>query len=313
METIAKHIVIPIDGSKNSLNSLDYLSLMFPPAHPLEVSLVYILPTLPPLLTADEDMDAEIYAELTRSELKLLRTAERVLNEAKGALLERGFPPEKIKMVQRKRHAGFAQDICRVATDQRTDAILMTRRGQMGLDAVFMGRVSSSLLECCQDLPVWISGGQTRSRGVLLCIDPSENALRTVDHAGFMLSGTDVDVTLFHSLRNLRRFVPEEVIEDAPQIQALWGSKAGEQIRPYMEKAKRILTRAGLSEEQISVRIVGGSRSPADDILNQAREGGYGTIALGRRGVSGIQAFLFGSVTRKIVQQGSGFTIWIVQ
>jgi nucleotide-binding universal stress UspA family protein len=313
METIAKHIVIPIDGSRNSLNSLDYLSLMFAPAHPLEISLVHILPTLPVLLASNEDMDAQIYAEMTRSELKLLRTAERVLHEAKGVLLERGFPPEKIKTVQRKRHAGIAQDICRTASDQRTDAILMTRRGQTDLDAVFMGRVSNSLVECCQDLPVWISGGQTRSRGVLLCIDPSENALRTVDHAGFMLSGTDVKVTLFHTLRNLRRFVPEEVIEDIPRIQALWQSKAGERIRPYMERAARILTEAGLLQEQISMRIVDGSRSVADDILKEAREGSYGTIALGRRGVSGIQVFLFGSVTRKIVQQGTGFTIWIVQ
>jgi nucleotide-binding universal stress UspA family protein len=313
METIAKHIVVPIDGSRNSLNSLDYLSLMFPPSHPMEVSLVYILPTLPPLLTADEDMDAEMYAELTRSELKLLRTAERVLNEAKDALLERGFPPEKVKMVQRKRHAGIAQDICRAASDQRTDVILLTRRGQTDFETVFMGRVSNSLTECCQDLPVWICGGQIRSREVLLCIDPSENALRVVDHTGFMLSGTDVGVTLFHTLRNLRRFVPEEVIEDGPRIEALWKSKVGEQIRPYMERAKRILTGAGLPEEQISVRIVDGSRSPADDILKQAREGGYGTIALGRRGVSGIQAFLFGSVTRKILQQGSGLTVWVVQ
>ncbi len=313
MGTIAKHIVVPIDGSRNSLNSLDYLSLMFPPAHPLEVSLVYILPTLPPLVTSEEKMDVELYAEMTRSELKLLRTAERALDEAKGVLLERGFPQEKIKMVQKRRYAGIAQDICGAAVDQRTDVILMTRRGQTDLETVFMGRVSSSLVECCQDLPVWVCGGEIRSRGVLLCIDPSENALRVADHAGFMLSGTDVAVTLFHTSRNLRQFVPEEVIEDAPHIQAIWQSRAGEQIRPYMERAKGILTGAGLSEEQISMRIVDGSRSPADDILKQAREGGYGTIALGRRGVSAIQAFLFGSVTRKILQKGSGLTVWVVQ
>ena len=189
----------------------------------------------------------------------------------------------------------------------------MTRRGQTDFETVFMGRVSNSLVESCQDLPVWISGGQTRSKEVLLCLDPSENALRAVDHAGFMLSGTDVNLTLFHTLRNLRRFVPDDVVEDTPQLQALWRSKAGDQIRPFMERAMEILKKAGLPEGQIFTRIVDGSRSPADDILKQAREGSYGTIILGRRGVSGIQAFLFGSVTRKILQQGSGFTVWIVQ
>jgi nucleotide-binding universal stress UspA family protein len=313
MEIIPKHIVVAIDGSRHALKALDYLSLMFTPAHPLEVSLVHILPTLSYLLADESGMDAEIYAEMTRSELRLLRKGERVLKEARDILMESGFPQEKIKMVQRKRHAGIAQDICRAASEQRTDAILMTRRGQTDFETLFMGRVSNTLLESCQDLPIWISGGQTLSRRVLLCIDPSDNALRTVDHAGFMLSGTDVKVTLFHALRNLRQFVPEEVIEDIPQIRARWKSKAGERIKPYMEKAKQILTTAGLSEEQISLRIVDGTRSPAEDILKHAREGSYGTIALGRRGVSGIQAFLFGSVTRRIVQQGAGFTIWIVQ
>ena len=43
---------------------------------------------------------------------------------------------------------------------------------------------------------------------LLLAIDNSKNAMQVMNHAGFMLSGFDVKVTLFHSKRDLRRFIP---------------------------------------------------------------------------------------------------------
>jgi nucleotide-binding universal stress UspA family protein len=47
---------------------------------------------------------------------------------------------------------------------------------------------------------------------VLIAVDSSENALRAVDHAGFMLSGTDCKATIFYAMKNLGRFVPLEAL-----------------------------------------------------------------------------------------------------
>ena len=74
-----------------------------------------------------------------------------------------------------------------------------------------------------------------------------------------------------------------------------------------------MLLGAGLLEEQITTKVVEGSRSTADDILREARNNGYGTIVIGRRGQSKMKEFLFGSVTTKVLHHSTGLTVSIVQ
>jgi nucleotide-binding universal stress UspA family protein len=156
-------------------------------------------------------------------------------------------------------------------------------------------------------------GGAIQSKKVLITVDASENALRAVDHASYMLSGTDCQITIFHTLRHITRFVPMEVTADTPDIEEQWREKAGSEITPYLEKSKKLLLEGGISEEQISIKVVDGSRSPANDILQEAKAGNYGTIVLGRRGISLLKEFFMGSVTSKVIQQADGFTVWIIQ
>jgi nucleotide-binding universal stress UspA family protein len=127
-----------------------------------------------------------------------------------------------------------------------------------------------------------------------------------------MLSGTECPVTLFHTMRHLRRFVPQEVLAEAPEMEELWKTKAGQVMKPFMKKAEEMLVKAGISESQISKKIVDGSRSAASDILEEARENGYGTIVMGRRGISGVQEFFMGSVSSKVLQNATGMALWIV-
>jgi len=313
MEEITKKIVIPVDGSKNALRSFDYLEKMYGPEHNIDVGLLYIVPSLPPLLGDEKKIDKDVYASLSSAEQRLLNKANKILNEGKQQLVAKGFDEKRIEMTAEKRRAGIAQNICEWAETARVDALLLTRRGQTDLEMFFLGRVSDRVVGYCKDAPVWIVGGVSESKKVLLCVDNSENAMRAVDHAGFMLSGTDAPVTLFHTMRHLKRYIPDDVLEEAPELEELWKQKAGQDIAPFMEKARNMLLKAGLAEDQVTSKVVGGSRSPAEDILKEARENGYGTIVLGRRGISGIKEFLFGSVTKKILNQATGLTVWLVQ
>jgi len=313
MEELTKKIVVPIDGSKNALRSFDYIEKLYGPKHDLNLSVLYVLPTLPPLLADEKITDKEIYASLTNTEQRLVNRANKVLNEAKQQLLAKGFHEKRIESVARKKRSGIAQDICEWAESKKIDAVLLTRRGQTDLEMFFLGRVSDRIVEYSREAPVWIVGGVSDSKKVLVCVDNSENAMRAVDHAGFMLAGTDSHVTVFHTMRNLRRYVPKDVLEEAPELQELWKKKAGQDIAPFMEKAREMLLKAGLNETQVTTKVADGSRSPADDILKEARENGYGTVVLGRRGISGVKGFLFGSVTKKILNQATGLTIWLVQ
>ena len=68
-----------------------------------------------------------------------------------------------------------------------------------------------------------------------------------------------------------------------------------------MVDGARIATRANLDSD-----------SRAMDILREAQEGGYGTIVMGRRGLSKVREFLLGRVTNKVLQGAENFAVWIV-
>jgi nucleotide-binding universal stress UspA family protein len=312
MTELSKMVVVPVDGSENAHRSLEYIDLMYGKDHNLEVTLKYVLPSLPPILADDRSMKRETAMKLKTLENKNIRMAEQILFKAKNLLIKKGFKEDLVQTVSRKKDRGIAQDICNWVESKRADAVLMTTRGRSRLEAFFMGEVSSKLLEYCRVCPVWIVEGTVTSNRVLIAIDNSENALRAVDHAGFMLSGTDCPVTIFHSMRHLRRFVPQEVLDEAPELEELWKTKAGQEIEPFMTKAKEMLVKAGVSESQISEKVVDGSRSAASDILEEARNNEYGTIVMGRRGISGVQEFFMGSVSSKVLQSSTGMATWIV-
>lgn len=313
MENLTKSILIPLDGSKNSLRSLDYLNLIYGSRHNIDVNLIYILPSLPPILAEKEMMDRKLWAKRRSVVKRNIDMAEQILKEGRNALIDKGFKQESIKALYQEKKATVAQDIYILAKDRQADALLLTRRGEGDVKTFFAGGVSGRLIEYCKDCPVWIVDGGINSKKVLVCMDSSENALRSVDHAGFMLSRTDSKVTLFHATRHLRQFVPTKTLEETEDLEQFWESKEEQKIAPYLKKAKDMLSKSGLADDQIAIKVVDGSRSTANDILKEAQENDYGTIVLGRRGISAVKEFFMGSVTTRVLHHSAGFAVWIVQ
>jgi nucleotide-binding universal stress UspA family protein len=127
-----------------------------------------------------------------------------------------------------------------------------------------------------------------------------------------MLSGTDVKVTIFHSKRDLKRFLPQELADEFPELQKFWQRKAGKVILPFIQKAKDMLLEAGLSEGQITMKLVDGSRSAAADILDEMKSSKAGSLFMGRHGYSNVEEFAMGSVTRKVLNQAEDMAVCIV-
>ena len=312
-EKIEKMIVVPIDGSENALMSLDYINRIFGPRHNLRLSLVYLLPKLPSILVEESSKSRETMDELRQIEKRSSQMAERILTEAKDRLMQVGFTAKAVEAVFRKIEVGVARDICRWAeTSRKADAIIISSRGRSRLEAFFTGEIANKVLEYVKVCPVWMVKGRVKSKDVLLAVDHSENAMRAVAHAGFMLAGTDAKVTVFHSKRDLRRFVPAEVLEEFPGVQKFWQRKAGDVVAPYMKKALEILIQAGLAEDRISVKLVDGSRSAARDILKEAEEYTIGTIIIGRKGSSDVRDYSMGSITKKVLDGASDMAVCVV-
>jgi nucleotide-binding universal stress UspA family protein len=310
---IEKMIVVPIDGSENALKCLDYINRIFGSKHNLRLSMVYLVPKLPPILVEESRKSRETMNQLREIERRNSQMAERILTDAKDRLIKIGFTKRTVEAVFRNIEVGIARDICSWAeNNKKADAIFISSRGRSRLEAFFTGEIANKVLEYVKVCPVWMVKGTVRSKNVLLAVDNSENAMRAVDHAGFILSGTDVNVTLFHSKQDLRRFVPKEVVHEFPGVQKFWQKKAGDVVAPYMKKARAMLIQSGLAENQISVKLVDGSRSAARDILKEAEENAIGTVILGRKGYSAVKDYTMGSITKKVLDGASDMTVCIV-
>ncbi|UCE54015.1 MAG: universal stress protein [Desulfobacterales bacterium] len=311
-ENIQKMIVVPVDGSENALKSLDYINLIFGSEHNLGTTLFYVMPRLPSILVEEIKKSKETVKKLQDIESRNTEMAKRLLKAAKDRLIDMGFAKETVEGVFRKVEVGIARDIVHWSEKKKAHAVFITTRGRSRLETFFMGEVAAKVLEYCRICPVWMLKGSVNKKNVLAAVDNSENALRAVDHAGFMLSGTDAKVTIFHSKRDVRRFIPKAVLNEFPEVQKYWRHKAGEEIAPFLQKAKDMLLAAGLGEDQITTKVVDGSRSAAADILNEAQNSNTGTIFLGLRGYSGVKDFTMGSVTRKVLNQARNMTVSIV-
>jgi nucleotide-binding universal stress UspA family protein len=312
VDDIQKRIIVPVDGSENALKSLDYINLLFGPEHNIKTTLFYVMPRLPPILVEEIKKSKETVNQLQDIESRNTEMAERLLKAAKDRLLDMGFSKETVEAVFRKVEVGIARDIVHWSEKKKADAIFITTRGRSRLETFFLGEIAAKVLEYCRVCPVWMLKGSIRNKHVLVAVDNSKNALRAVEHAGFMLSGTDVRITIFHSKRDVRRFVPYAVLNEFPEVQKFWRHKAGEEIVPFMQKAKDLLLAAGLKEAQITSKVTDVSRSAAADILEEAQNRAAGTIFLGMRGYSEVKDYAMGSVTRKVLNQAKDLTVSII-
>lgn len=309
---ITKSVVIPLDGSANALKALHYLNLIFGSKHHLDVHIFHAVQAIPPILDEESKTNPDVARQVRELDSRNKRMAKKVLVDGKKALLDIGFAEDRIKTVEFDRRLGVARDICSWSENKDMDAIVLCTLGRSRIQAFFMGETANKILEFSRICPVWMVKGDVRLQSILIALDTSEDALRAVDHAGFMLSGTDCAVTLFYSKRNLFRFFSREEHEPMPELETAWQTAAGREIAPVMKKAKKMLIEADVDEARISIRIVDGSHSAAADILKAADRYGCGTIVMGRLGVSGVEDYTMGSVTRKVLQDLNDITLWLV-
>jgi len=156
---------------------------------------------------------------------------------------------------------------------------------------------------------------------MLLAIDGSQCSMRAVDYAGRQFSGNrDLRITLLHVLPyppapfwDDGHILTEEEKTARNKVIEKWLVNQRAKLEPLFHEAVEILIAKGIGPEQIEKKSISDSTDVAESILEEARDGGYQTLVLGRCGLSASKRFLMGSVTTKIVNNGSGIAICIVE
>jgi nucleotide-binding universal stress UspA family protein len=156
---------------------------------------------------------------------------------------------------------------------------------------------------------------------MLIAIDDSPNASRAVEYVAQQFAGAaDLEIELVHVLPNLPaifwdegHILSEEEKQDRKKVVDKWLADRKARMEPVFKKANDALTSKGINSRQITTKSLSDSTDVAESILEEAKDGGYLTIVVGRRSITSGKHPLIGSVSSKIVAQGSGVAVTIVE
>lgn len=307
-----KKILLAVDDSLQSKDAVKYAVAISSTVKNLHYVLFHVQPMISHYLLDEARTSPQARAELDKVNKKNDASARKTLEQYQNNMVRMGIDEDRIEIVTRPRTLGLAKDIIDFGHVGRYDAIVVGRRRMTRLQEVFMGSVSSNLLEHSQFIPVWLVDGEVAPDKIMVAVDGSESSLRAVDHISFMLMrNPNVAVTLLHVMSNAKEFYEESLDEEpSAELEDLVSSDDKKRIDQFYSTAVKKFKDAGLSESQIDIQTVEGRRRPGKVIIEIAEKGNFGTVVIGRRGIN--KAFFTGSVSHYVINKASACALWVV-
>jgi nucleotide-binding universal stress UspA family protein len=157
---------------------------------------------------------------------------------------------------------------------------------------------------------------------ILIAIDGSDCSLRVVDYAAKQFSGIkDLHITLLHVLPYPpasmwdHGYMATNEKEKKGRDQAIeqWLAEQRSRAVPMFEKAVDVLTGEGIGLQHIEKKMISDSTEIADSILEEARDGGYMTLVMGKCEHSPVKDLFLGTVTTKVLKRGAGIAVSIIE
>lgn len=307
-----KKILAAVDGSFCSLNEVHYLGKMFAGAKDVFLHLVCIVPAGQQPVGTDWLDEADRENIMSSAAKKQFLAAKEHLKHAARHLLRHGFAKEQVSTSVELSRAGVAADLVKLARSGYYDALLVGRRGIGRLQALVMGSVTTSILEKCWDVPIWIVDGHVDSRKILVPVDGSSHILKAVDHLGHIFKDIPgVEITLFHSTALFARKsdIKMEKCEVSFGVEWCQENLLGDDY--IFHAPEQLLRQNGFDMDNVHRLEVSRGLEPARDIALQAWHKNFGTIVLGRRDPEERKGVL-GGVSDRLLANTSDIAIWLI-
>ena len=302
---VQKKMLLAVDGSECALDAVRYVG-KFKPFHQMKVVLLNVFSAVPEAYY-DLERDPQFYKaakEIRSWEAQKKKEIREYMETCRQTLIRLGFPEKQIVVEIKNRSKGIARDIIRRAR-YGYDAVVVGRKGTGTYKEIIIGSVATKVVEKISFTPVLLIGQIPPDDNILLAVDGSESSNRTVDYVAATLGGYDYKIHLRHVIRSttgIGGFV--------------LGKTDMKEARKYCEgvfaaDTERLL-KAGFQKNQITTKIIEDAHSRAGAIIAEARTQDYGTIVVGRRGLSRVKEFFMGRVSNKIIHTVRNRAVWVV-
>lgn len=284
-----KNILFPTDFSPRAEDAFSHAAHL---AHRHEARIHVFNVVTPDEADQTNPMD---YLPLEQSEGALVLVAEDV--DLPG-------PPQpemNVEIVYQKMEGvSPAKEIVDYVNEHAIDLVVMGTHGRQGIDRLLSGSVSEEVVRQAT-CPVFTVLGREEPqpgpeiRRILVPVDFSENARLGLAHARELARAYDASLDVLH------------VVEEAvfPSVYGI------DPITPYLpdvqERATEALERLvdEVVGDAVPARLHVTSGYAARDIIDFAEEHGTDLIAMTTHGRTGLERFLIGSVTEKIIRSAS--------
>ena len=298
-----RRILLAVDGSDQAFETVRYVSQLLPPNR-LEVVLFHVTSKIPESFwdIKKNPTFRHQLAPVAAWAMQQRTAIQEFMEKSRQLFVEQGVSEKAVTIKTQERQVGIARDIAREA-QKDYDSVVVGRWGVSKLKDLVWGSTANKLVGHLIHMPLCVVGGTPEAGKILVALDTSEEAMGTVDYVGTMVDGTDWGITLFHVIRGLDFVLPEtgEILQDIEGP-----------VEAFLEQAVGRLEKAGLRPDQISTKTASGVASRAKAIVEEAKNGGYGTIVVGRRGLSRVEEFFMGRVSNKVMQLAQEMAVWVV-
>ena len=316
--TIQKKLLVLVDGSERSIRTVNYVKDFMPVDENTRIVLFHAFSGLPGeyrKLEKDPSCVSTL-GQLKNREMEQMREILAYMEQAKKILTTDGFPETSVEIKFHSLEKGVARDIIDEAK-KGYSAVVLRRRGMGAMKSVILGSVAVNLLKSLTFIPIVIVGQAPAVKKILLAVDASPSSMKAVEFVAALLGGHGYEACIFHAIVGLGAInfeLPEGNQPEFPEVKMpdayieTFKSKVVQLFRVIKEK----LLASGFESEKISEKIITGAHIRSDAIVKEAEDGGYGTIVVGRRGLSRTEAFFMGRVGHQVVYGGKKFTVWVV-
>ena len=144
---------------------------------------------------------------------------------------------------------------------------------------------------------------------VLLGIDNTIKSLSAVNFVSAVLGGSSncqIKIVSVHQPPSRDNF-PDQGSRTKEDL------RRREEMTQVLSEARDLLQDAGIPGDNISYELIESTGvSVGESLIEYQKQHGFGTVVVGRRGLSKAEEFLYGSVSAQVVHQARDCAVWVV-
>ncbi len=306
-----KKILVTVDASAHSLEAVHYAGEFFSPEN-TEIQLFHVDTHIPESFW-DMNLGSGFQRRMASVKswtLETQRAMKEQMENARMILLDLGFPYKAVTIKQQDSIKGVARDIID-ESKKDFDAVVAGRTGISRVKDLLMGNIATKLVGKIVGIPLIIVGAYTNPRKVLIAFDGSAGSTRAVECISSMMVKDASSVKICYVIRTISD-IYRTAPADMKMVEEDMFKKTRGVVEPLIENALESLVASGFKPDNVSHEIKQNEYSRARAVVDDATSNRFGTIVVGRRGLSLVEEFFIGRVSKKVLQLGGNAAVWIV-